>query len=565
METKNCQNCKKDFTIDADDFSFYEKMKVPAPTWCSTCRMTRRLAFGNAWGVYFRNCEKCGKKTLGMYRPDSPIKVFCDPCWWADDWDGTEYGRDYDPTRPFLEQWKELRDATPHFSKDALYLTLKNCEYTNSIAFSKDCYMTFWADYSENVYHSGFINGVKDTMDVFRATKSELCYQSIGLNGCNKTYFSENCDDCVDVWFSRNCYSSTNCIGCVNLRGASYCIFNEKYSKEEYAKKIAELRLDTREGLENVEKAAKEFWNKLPYREYTGDTRNINVSGDYLYESKNAIDCYMCSGVEDSKYCQFVSVPKATNCMDYYGWGNTATQIYESAVSGEEIQSIKFSYGIFSTGMDIEYSGFCVGGKYNFGCANLKRKKYCILNKEYSPEEYKALKEKIIEDMKRNPHVDSKGRTYSYGEFFPPEFSTYPYLDSNASKFIEKSKEEAESEGYNWEDQIPNNYQKTIDGADLPQTLAETQDAATEHIIGCTLCGRCYRIPYGELLLYRKLNIPLASSCPKCREQKRFDSINKPALHDRTCANCQKAIKTAFPPAEDKNIYCVSCYQQAVS
>ena len=34
-EQKNCQNCKKDFVIEPDDFLFYEKMKVPAPTFCA--------------------------------------------------------------------------------------------------------------------------------------------------------------------------------------------------------------------------------------------------------------------------------------------------------------------------------------------------------------------------------------------------------------------------------------------------------------------------------------------------------------------------------------------------
>jgi hypothetical protein len=28
-ETKNCQNCQKEFTIEPDDFGFYEKIKVP--------------------------------------------------------------------------------------------------------------------------------------------------------------------------------------------------------------------------------------------------------------------------------------------------------------------------------------------------------------------------------------------------------------------------------------------------------------------------------------------------------------------------------------------------------
>src|SRR3989338_7876517 len=46
-ETKNCQNCKKDFTIEPDDFGFYEKIKVPPPTFCPECRLIRRLVWRN--------------------------------------------------------------------------------------------------------------------------------------------------------------------------------------------------------------------------------------------------------------------------------------------------------------------------------------------------------------------------------------------------------------------------------------------------------------------------------------------------------------------------------------
>ena len=47
METKNCQNCKKDFIIEPEDFNFYQKMKVPPPTFCPLCRAQRRFAFRN--------------------------------------------------------------------------------------------------------------------------------------------------------------------------------------------------------------------------------------------------------------------------------------------------------------------------------------------------------------------------------------------------------------------------------------------------------------------------------------------------------------------------------------
>lgn len=565
METRNCQNCKKTFEIEPDDFSFYEKIKVPPPTWCPLCRMNRRLAFGNAWNVYFRNCNKCDKRVLTMYRPDNTVKVFCDPCWWADTWDGTEYAMEYDPNRNFLEQWRELRDKTPHFAKDALYTTLKNCDYTNSIAFSKDCYLTFWADYCENAYYSSILNTVKDSVDVSRAYKSELCYESMGIGMSNKLFFCDTCDDCVDVWFSRNCYGCINCVGCVNLRGQSYMIFNQKYSKEEYFEKIKEFKLDTREGLEAMQLKANEFWATLPYREYTGNPQNLNVSGDYIFESKNATSCYMCVGVEDSKYCQFVSVPKASNSMDYYGWGNSATLIYETAISGEDIQSIKFSYGIFATGMDTEYSGWCIGSKNNFGCANLKRKQYCILNKQYSKEEYFELREKIIKDMNEHPYTDAKGRTYAYGEFFPPEFSIFPYNDSNASRFIEKTKDEALAEGYNWQDVTENVYQATIRGNELPQTIQETTEAVLNEIIGCETCGKGYKIAHGEFLLYKKLNLPVPSKCSRCREKRRFNLVNKPVFFGSQCAKCNKAITTMHNPKTGKIIYCTDCYQQEIA
>ena len=40
-ENRICQNCKSEFIIEPEDFNFYEKIKVPAPTWCPECRMIR--------------------------------------------------------------------------------------------------------------------------------------------------------------------------------------------------------------------------------------------------------------------------------------------------------------------------------------------------------------------------------------------------------------------------------------------------------------------------------------------------------------------------------------------
>src|SRR3989344_5361870 len=51
-ETKTCQNCKQNFQIEPEDFLFYEKMKVPPPTWCPECRLKRRMVWRNERNLY---------------------------------------------------------------------------------------------------------------------------------------------------------------------------------------------------------------------------------------------------------------------------------------------------------------------------------------------------------------------------------------------------------------------------------------------------------------------------------------------------------------------------------
>ncbi len=552
---KHCQNCKKSFTIDADDTAFYERIKVPPPTRCPECRMIRRMSCSNAWSLFYRNCDKCGKRTLSAHPPESKLTVYCQPCWWSDEWDGTEYAMDYDPSRPFLDQVKELSEKTPYPALETEYLTLKNCDYSNSLAYSKNCTLAIWADYCENVYHSSILNEAKDTSDSLRVFHAELCYECIGANKSYRIFYSQECDSCNDVWFSRNCYSCTNCVGCVNLRGKSYYIFNEPYTKEEYAKKLSELKLDTRDGIKAMKRQAEVFWKKFPYRVYTGNTLNLNVTGEYVYGSKNCKAMWNVGGAENSSYCQLITVHPAKDCMDYSGWGNGAELIYESATSGNNISNVKFSAYCYPDTLNVEYSLWCIAGKNNFGCVNLKRKSYCILNKAYSKEEYEALMEKIKTQMTNEK---------TYGEFPVSVFGKFAYNNSNAYKFFPKTKEQALAEGYAWRDEEEQQIKATISGDKLPQTIKEVDDGILKEIIACTTCTRKYTINPLELELLRKMNQPLPDRCLKCREQGLFARLQSPRLYARQCDKCQKDIETSYSPERPEIVYCESCYQQEV-
>ncbi len=561
-ETKSCQNCKKDFTLELADFKFYEKIKVPAPTWCPECRMIRRMACINTWSLFWRNCDKCEERMLSMYSPKQKITVYCQKCWWGDAWDGTEYAMDYDHSRPFLEQVRELSEKTPYMTLESAFLMNKNCEYSNSIGCSKNCTLVMWGDNCENVYNSSILNGAKDTVDCLRIFKSELCYESIGQRkSCYRSFYSEECDSCSDIWFSRNCYGCMNCIGCVNLRGSSYKIFNVQYSREEYLNKLKELRLDTRSGINALKKEVEIFWKKFPYRAYTGDTFNVNVTGEYVYKSRNSKEIYIASHAENCRYCQFITFKPAKDCMDYSGWGNNAELIYDSTNIGVNASNIKFSVDSWEDVVNMEYCFWCISGKNNFGCVNLKRKKYCILNKEYSKKDYEELIEKIIEDMKKNPYIDENGKVWIYGEFFGIGFCKFPYNNTNAFKFFPKTKKEALAGGYSWNDEEEKQADATISGADLPETIKEINESILKEVISCTTCDRKYKIASLELDLLRKMNLPLPDRCLRCREKSLFEKLQMPKLYDRTCAKCSDEIRTSFSPDRPEIVYCVKCYQ----
>jgi len=563
-ETKNCQNCKKDFTIETEDFNFYEKMKVPAPTFCPYCRMLRRMLFGNTSKFYKRPCEKCKKVVICLYAEDNPSKMYCNDCWWKDDWDGTEYGVDYDPSKPFFEQFIELRKRTPFVALESLYPSLVNTKYTNNSSYQRDCFMTIYADYDEHCAYTQMSYMNKDCMDCYRLRKSELCYECVGIANCFNCKWSEELDTCVNSFFCQSCYGCIDCIGCVNLINKRHCILNKEYGKAEYYEKIKELNLDTYEGQQQMKKMSEEFWLKAPKREYHGNSLNKNVTGEYVYLSKNTKDSFLVVGAEDCRFTQLLSIKDAKDCYDYTGWGDRSSLLYECYIVGQGAYNNKFCSECWPEARDLEYCYYCIQGKDCFGCVNLKRKQYCILNKEYSKEEYFKLKEKIIKDMKEKPWTNKVGHIYAYGEFLPPEFSPYGYAETMASDYNPLQKTETEKGGYNFYEIKKKDYSPTLDNKMLPNTFLEIQGSIEKEIIQCSTCDRAYNIHYIEMELLRKMNQSLPHSCPTCRHERRFNRTNKPVLYSRKCMKCNTDIKTPYSLERPEIVYCEKCYQALV-
>ncbi|MEK7608001.1 MAG: hypothetical protein AAB495_00240 [Patescibacteria group bacterium] len=588
-ENKACQNCKESFLINAQDFDFYKKINVPPPTFCPDCRFQRRLMFRNERNLYKRECDLCKKQILSTYSPEKPHTVYCPPCWWSDAWDPLEYGREYEPNRPFFDQVDELWHNIPLVALGTNHPTLTNSEYVNESGFSKNCYLIFDADYCENVLYSTRLSNVKDAMDLHVVGESELCYEDVNCRKSSRLFFSEDSSDCVDVLFSKNCWGCTNCFGCANLRNKSYYIWNKPCSKDEYAREMRSLReeMKTREGIERLRKKAEDVWLSVPHKFMHG-FQNVNVSGDYVYESKNARDSFQARGLEDVRFCQFIKDERVKDAYDYTIWGDNAELIYECCNVGAGVYNVRFSY-VCALGhtMNLEYCFWCIESTDLFGCSAIRKKKYCILNKQYSESDFHALRSRIVEDMNTNPYIDDRGRIWKYGEYFPYNLSPYCYNETDAQTHCPMKREDANRFGWEWKDSTLSEHVITLKGADLPKTSEKIGEDIFKEVIGCAVCGRAYRFVPAEVGFLNRFDLPLPEKCFECRYKRRFARLNPLRLWTRTCRcggvssergayanatshahgseHCSNTFQTSYAPGRPEIVYCEACYQAEVA
>src|SRR3989344_2235879 len=292
-ETKICQNCKNSFVIEPEDFKFYEKIKVPPPTWCPECRMVRRMMFRNERTLYKRQCDLCHGEIISMYPKEMQFPVYCQKCWWSDKWEAGEYAKDFDPSWSFLKQVHELQEKVPR----SQYLNyegsrLINSPYVNCSGDIENCYLVFGAAYSRNCAYSHYIEHSRDCFDCFYCMKSEKCYECFDIENCYNLLFSQSCLNCIDSSFLFDCRNCTNCIGCSGLRNRSYYIFNEPYTKEEYQKKKIELMFDSQKGLGLFrERYFKEVYPRTPRKYYHGQM-NSDFSGDYISNTEKTYQSF---------------------------------------------------------------------------------------------------------------------------------------------------------------------------------------------------------------------------------------------------------------------------------
>ena len=558
-----CQVTGKEFIIEPEDFEFYERIGVPPPTFSPEERMRRRMSFLNDRNFYKRKCDLTGENCISLFPQDAPVPVYSPKAWWSDDWDALDYGQEYDFSRPFFEQFARLMRRVPQFSLQSQYTTLVNSDYTVMGTYNKNCYLVVNTQYCDDCLYTTFCSYSKSCMDVYMCHESELCFQSINLKKCNRVIYSVECENSYNIAFSKNLRNCHDCFGCFNLRNKAYHIFNKPYSKEEYESEVRKFNTasyaEVRKLIEYFEKEDRSY-PKL----YMEGAQNVNVSGNYLYESKNANVCFEATGIEDSKYCQFCHLKPTRDSYDMTFWGGGARFIYDCMGAGGGQNNIKFSIDTWAEAMNIEYSYHIVAPNNNlFGCIGLKNKEYCILNKQYSKDEYDDMVSRIKKQMMEVPYSDKKGRTYRYGEFFPSEISFFGYNETLAYSYLPLTRSKAEELGLNWKEMKTTKHEITKRSSQLPDAITDVDDSITKEVIEDESSGRAYQIIPAELRLLRQLNVPLPRKHPNERHFERVLKRNPMKLWERKTEDGAD-VMTSFSPDRPEKIYSKEAYEKIV-
>ncbi|NUJ98132.1 hypothetical protein HGA92_05105 [Candidatus Gracilibacteria bacterium] len=647
IETNICRHCGSNFDITDKDLEFYKKISpvfpnpkrpvslketglngekspdsffesgfknlgngkvkylIPPPTLCPDCRQQRRLSFRNERKLYKRKCDFSGKDIISIYSPDKPYKVYEQKIWWGDKWEATDYGKDFDFGRGFFEQFESILLNVPRIN---LYVdkTCENCNFTNQITHCKNSYLIISCAESENCLYGKRVNNSIGCIDCFLANQCKYCYEGIDIFSCFNCFYIIKSISCKDCYFIYDCDGCSNCILSTNLKNKSFYIENIKYTPEEYKRRKEEIFKQNsifyiKEKFEQIIKIAIQKNLNIKNCE--------NVLGDFVQNSKNSFFVFDGENIENIKYAQFIQDTDNSYDLDYSCCNSSLS--YEISTGGVNMFHCLFSIDIWPEAKNCYYCDSCISSSYLFGCIGLRNKSYCILNKQYTKEEYEKLVPKIIEHMMTPPKSPSiegesgaivKQGEQEWGEFFPSSLSPFGYNETVAQEYYPinppvlrdiplikgDSQNGVEAGGFYYIDREGNTYntleeagkrpvfkystyeapfpkvEKIIPASKLPENIADIPDDILNWAIECEVTKKPFRIIKEELAFYRKHNLPIPRRHPDQRHLDRMSLRNPRHLYTRNCDKCGKEIQTTYAPERPEIVYCEECYNKEI-
>ena len=533
----------KKFIITDREKRYCEERGMPLPKQRPLERWRQIASFRNRINLFNSKCALSGRTMLSCIPPSRGFTVYDLEAWNGDSWDPQSFGISYNPDRPFFEQFNELLHKVPLPNLNVVVGTMENSDYVNGAMNLKNCYLCFSTLRCSDTMFAWAVFDSQTVLDSINSYFCEIGYACYDAIKCYNCTFVESCHSCSDSSFLFNCQSCKHCFGCVNLNNKEYYWYNEPLTKEEFEKQKTKFNSGSRKAIEDEQRKFAEFKKAFPIKYYQG--KNVdNCSGNYLNESKDSHNTFFSSNCIDADDCWLLIGGK--DCFDVLS--SSKCELCYAVQSGVNY-NCRYCNESIANNRNLEWCMYTNTSSDCFGCISLRKNQYCILNKQYSKEEYERLTKEIKNDMmKRNEFED----------FFPRKLSPFHYNESDAMLWFPLSKEEALAKGFSWQDETPS--EKQINLIDIPDDIRDITDSILDQTLTCTQSGKQYRITRQELDFYRRLQLPIPTIAPL----QRIANMGKyfftsPELHGGNCAECNKPFETTYDTSKQK-VFCEECY-----
>lgn len=547
---KTCRDCGVAYEFSEKEQDILQKISpvfhgvrydIPVPEICGSCRLQRIVTHQNEINLFKNISATSGHQLISNIRQDSGFTIIERELYQSDAFEPLVFGQDVDSSRSFFDQYHQLNRRVPRMNLSNKQA--ENSPYVNSSGYQKNCYFTFNSGFDEECYYGYRLWHSNQSADCTASDYLEKCYQCVDCHNCFNSAYLLECDKCNDSYLLYNCKNCTNCIGCFGLRNKEYHINNMPVTKEEYEALVARIK-----GASYGE--IREMWNRfltsiadVPRRFYSGEN-NENITGNYLNHCRNVFGSQNMNHCEDCYDCMFMEHTK--DSISVYRWGMDSELCYNSGALGFGVQQIAFCTSITESCTNLYYCEFMNNCRDCFGCNGLEKKRYCILNKQYTKEAYETLVPRIIDSMR------SVGE---WGWFFPVKDSPFAYNESVADIYFPLSKEQIEAKGYRYV--APKDIEFSSYYPLASDRIAELDEGIINQVIQCEVSQAPFRITGQEYAFYKVHGIPIPRRSFGERLRERGQLLSPFALWERPCDKCGAALQTSY---EKEKIYCEACY-----
>lgn len=548
-----CPISGEKWMLTQKEIDLYKRFNVSPSKYSPLTRMKLINGYFAIFDVWYNKHAETGKPMISTTHPSTGIKVLSDEEWFTKDC--IDRGLEIKSDISIFDQIHELMLSVP------LAASYNYVPAENSIAFislgDQNSYFVL-ACKSKHCFYSMNAYDAEDSAEVALANNVRNCYNIVHSARLYDCKFARESYDCIDCSFVFDCRNSEHCFGAVNQRNKKYIFFNEQLTKQEWEEKVQAIDLSSYKVRQEYERRFKELMKEAVWPE------NFNVhsddsTGEYIDNSTNVQNSF--NVVKGSRNLDYTSYVVSTPCNDcYYVSGLFGSSDSYYGIGVGQSSGAKFTLSVCMNCIDVEYCSSCYDCENCFGCVGLRRKKFCILNTQYTEEEYWKKLDEIKSTM-----LD-RGE---YGDMPSMKFSTQYWNGSGATVLFGATKEECLKLGAI--DVEPG--ADGAEGAAIDPKVIRSIEAIPDKIdadnkkdqIGVPFMdevfGRRFAYLAPELDLYEKLKIASPRKHPTARMHDLYQEMNSALREVVQCAACEKEIEIAqnthYP---DRKIYCKPCY-----